>query len=166
MIESPLSHLPRLLKARGRCMPRSKYQRPEIYATGKREKLWKGEWREYYIDAEGKEQSRHKSKSWSRANFTKAEAQAELDALLRQQQQGGPRRDGSMTLAAFWEQVYYPVRAGRWAPNSRRQVDCLWRKHIKPLLGGKALKDICKADIDLLLLKLAGSAGRDLVAGV
>lgn len=31
------------------------------------------------------------------SNFTKAEAQAELDALLRDQQQGGPKRDGSMT---------------------------------------------------------------------
>ena len=82
-------------------MSRQKYQRPEVHATGKREKLWRGHWREYYIGADGKEHSRHKSKSWSRANYTKAEAQAELDALLREQQQGGLKRDGLMTLAAF-----------------------------------------------------------------
>ena len=41
MIESV--SLPRLLKARGRSMPKRKYQRPEVYATGKREKLWRGE---------------------------------------------------------------------------------------------------------------------------
>ena len=39
-------------------MSRQKYQRPEGYATGKREKLWEGEWREHHLDAEGREQSR------------------------------------------------------------------------------------------------------------
>lgn len=67
-------------------MSREKCKRPEGYATGKREKLWKGEWREHHLDAEGREQSR-RSKTWNRAHFTKAETQAKFDALLRDQQQ-------------------------------------------------------------------------------
>lgn len=136
-------------------MGHCRYQRPEVYASGKREKLWKGEWREYYIDAEGKEQSRHKSKAWSRANYTKAQAQEELDKLIRDQQQGGTKRDGSMSMEAFWEEIYYPVRAGRWGTNSRRTVEYLWRTYIKPAFGLKALKEITKSDIDLHLIKLA-----------
>jgi integrase len=167
MIESPVS-LPRLLKARGRAMPKRKYQRPEVYATGKREKLWKGEWREYYLDAEGKEQSRHKSKTWSRANYTKSEAQEALDELLREKKQAGPpKRDGSMMLAAFWDEVYYPVHAGKWGVSSRRLISSIWRKHIEPALGAMALKDIGKTDIDLHLLALAEAGlGKDGVAGV
>jgi len=135
--------------------------------TGKREALWRGEYREYYLDADGKEQSRHKSKPWSRANYTKAEAQAGFDALLLEQQQGGPKRDGSMTLRAFWEQVYYPVRSRKWAFNSRKQVSYLWKRHIKPALGGKALNQIVKSDIDLHLVKLSDAGtGSDLVSGV
>jgi integrase len=115
----------------------------------------------------GKEQSRHKSKTWSRANFTKAEAQAELDALLREQGQGGPRRDGSMTLAEFWDSVYHPVRAARWSLNSRRQVQYLWNKHIAPAFGGFPLQSITKADVDLHLLKMANAKlGKDLVGNV
>ena len=61
-------------------MARRKYQRPEVFATGTREKLWKVEYREYYIGADGKERSRHKSKTWNRATITKAQAQAECDS--------------------------------------------------------------------------------------
>lgn len=43
-----------------------------------------------------------RSKTWNRAHFTKAETQAKFDALLRDQQQGGPKWDGPMTLATFW----------------------------------------------------------------
>ena len=40
---------------------RQKYQRPTVYATGKREKLWKVEFREYFTGEDGAEYSRHKS---------------------------------------------------------------------------------------------------------
>ena len=49
-------------------MLRQKYQRPDVYPTGKRE---------YYVDTADKQQSRHKSKTWSRATYTKGQAQAE-----------------------------------------------------------------------------------------
>jgi hypothetical protein len=113
-------------------MPKKKYQRPEVYATGRRENLWKGEYREYYIGVDGQEYSRHKSKTWSRANYTKTEAQAELDTLLREQQQGGPKRDGGMTLAAFWNEIYRPIRSRKWAFNSRLAADTMWKLHIEP----------------------------------
>lgn len=45
MVES--GNLPQSLLAKGRSMPRRKYQRPEVYAwKGKSaEKFWKAEWR-------------------------------------------------------------------------------------------------------------------------
>jgi hypothetical protein len=125
-------------------MSRQKYQRPEGYATGKREKLWKGEWREHHLDAEGRGAITDRSKTWNRAHFTKAEAQAKFDALLRDQQQGGPKRDGSMTLAAFWEDVFYPVHAGRWAVNSRRYVDGIWWHYIHRA-GQQAVERDCQS---------------------
>jgi|SRR5579871_301790 len=154
MIESP-DNLPRLLRAKGRSMPRQKYQRPEVYATGKREKLWKGEWREYFVGADGQEHSRQKSKTWSRAQYTKSEAQAAFDALMRELQQGGPKADGSMTLEAFWNEVYYPVHSQRWTPNTRAANRYSWSL-VKPLWG-KPLKEVTKASIDLHLLHLAES---------
>ena len=142
------------LREIGRAMSRQKYQRPTVYATGKREKLWKVEYREYYLDSESKEQSRHKSKTWSRADHTKAEAQALCDQMLREMRQGGPRADGGMTLAEFWRTVYEPIRSRKWTGHTPKLIAGLWRNHIEPQLGAVPLKDITKATIQIHLGKL------------
>src|SRR5215472_11116995 len=124
MIES--TSLPQVITARGKAMPRQKWQRPEVYATGKREKLWKVEYREYYLDADRKERSRHKSKTWPRADFTKSEAQAACDKFLTEVQAGGPKPDGTMTLEQFWKDVYLPIRSRRWTGFTPVSVKSLW----------------------------------------
>lgn len=53
---------------------RQKYQRPAVFATGTREKLWKVRFREYFIGRDGKEAFRNKSATWSRADHTKVQA--------------------------------------------------------------------------------------------
>lgn len=163
MIQS--GSLPGILKSKGRSMPRKKYQRPEVHAAGRREKLWRAEWREYYIDPQGNQRSRHKSKTWCRQRFTKTEAQAELDRILRDLQQGGRKADGTMSLKAFWEEIYFPVQSARWEPNTRNSVGYQWRK-LEPLWS-KPLNEITKSVIDLHLLKLASSGlGASSVEGV
>lgn len=156
MIESA-DCLPRRLRAKGRSMPRQKYQRPEVYATGKREKLWKVEYREYYIDADGKEQSRHKSKTWSRSEYTKSQAQAACDKFLAELQEGGAKPDGGITLARFYEDFYLPIRSRHWTGYTATSVKSLWKNHINPKFGSIALKDICKAMIQVHLGALADS---------
>jgi integrase len=143
------------LRQIGRAMSRQKYQRPTVYATGKREKLWKVEYREYFLDAEGKEQSRHKSKTWSRAEFTKSEAQAACDRFLAGLQEGGTKRDGGMTLEQFWESIYLPIRSRKWTGHTHTSAASLWRCHIQAALGSVALKDISKAIVEVHLGKLA-----------
>ena len=138
-------------------MPRQKFQRPTVYATGKREKLWKAEYTEYYIGADGKEHGRHKSATWSRATHTKGQAQAKCDALMQELRGSGPKADGSMTLAQFWERVYLPIRERHWTGSTPTVAGCLWRKHIEPQLGSMALKDITKATLQIHLGKLADS---------
>jgi integrase len=136
-------------------MPRQKYQRPEVYLAGKREKLWKAEYREYYLDAKGVEKSRHKSATWSRADHTKSQAQEKCDALMQQIREGGPRADGSVTLTAFWTQIYYPVRSRRWEWNTKKALGNVWTNHVEPDLGRLRLEDITKATIELHLGRLA-----------
>jgi integrase len=155
-----------ILKARSRSMPRQKYQRPTVYPAGSREKLWKAEWREYFTGTDDKQSSRHRSKTWSRATHTKAQAQEALDALLRAEKEGPPKADGSITLIAFWDDIYYPIRIARWNTNTRRQAECFWRNHISPALGKLRLTDITKSSIELLLAKTAVGFGKAVVRGV
>jgi integrase len=146
---------------------RQKYQRPTVYATGKREKLWKVEFREYFTGEDGAEHSRHKSHTWSRADFTKSEAQAACDKLLVELQQGPPKADGSMTLHEFWERVYLPIRSRRWTGFTPTSVGSLWRLHIQPAFGAVPVKDITKAMVQVHLGKLADAGfGEQIIDGV
>lgn len=144
-----------IIRARARHMPRQKYQRPEVYLTGKREKIWKAEYREYFTGPDGKEHSRHKAATWSRKEHTKAEAQAKCDALMLTLKQGGPKADGSMSLTQFWETIYLPIRSRHWTGNTPIAAANTWKNHIAPYLGTVALKDITKASIQIALGRIA-----------
>ncbi len=146
---------------------RAKWQRPRVFATGTREALWKVEYRVYFIGVDGKEYSRHKSKTWSRANFTKAQAQAAADRMMLELQQGGPKADGSMTLRAFYESIYLPIRSRRWTGNTPVAAANTWKNHIAPQLGKLKLEEITKATIQLHLGRLADAGlGESTVGGV
>jgi integrase len=132
--------------------PRQKYQRPTVHACGK---LWKARYREYFTNADGKEDFRHKAATWTKAAHTKGEAQVKCDAMMLELSQGGPKADGSMTLAQFWERVYLPIRSRRWTGNTPTVAASLWKNHIEPQLGNVALKDITKATVQLHLMKMA-----------
>jgi integrase len=86
---------------------------------------------------------------------------------MRELQQGGPKADGSMSVKAFWDEIYYPVRSRRWSINTRHQARYLWANYIEPAFGTKALKDITKASIELHFVKLADEGrGEGLVRAV
>ena len=156
-----------LLKSRGPHMPRSKYQRPSVYATGKREKLWKAEFREYFTGEDGKEYCRHRSKTWSRAEFSKSEAQAACDKFLAQLQEGGAKPDGAITMERFYEDFYLPIRSRHWTGYTATSVRSLWKNHIKPKFGKVALRDISKAMVQVHLGALVDAGlGKVMVDGV
>ena len=134
---------------------RQKYQRPAVFATGTREKLWKVRYREYFVGADGKEHSRFKAATWSRTTHTKVQAQAKADKLIQELQAGPPKADGSMTLHAFWEQIYLPIRSRTWTGYTPTSAGSLYRNHIQPQLGNVPLQDITKAMIQIHLGKLA-----------
>ena len=80
---------------------RQKYQRPSVFATGVREKLWKVRFREYFLGRDGKEHFRFKAATWSRGTHTKVQAQTKADKLIQELQAGPPKADGTMTLGEF-----------------------------------------------------------------
>lgn len=135
-------------------MHRQKCQRPKVFATGTREKLWKIRYREYYIGRDGKENSREKSHTWSQANFTKGQAQTAADKLILELSQGPPKADGSMTLDQFWQEIYLPIRQRKWTGSTYPDVVNKYKNHILPAFGSVALQDITKASVQIHLGKL------------
>jgi integrase len=138
-------------------MPRQKYQRPEVYPwTGKSgEKFWKVEFRCYI---EGRK-PKHRAATWPFSRFSKAKAQAEADKLIRTETSCPARPDGSMTVAEFWEKVFYPVRKRRIAPNTQKCYESAWRTHVEPGIGKLELQNVTKLAVETVLGKIA-DAGR------
>ena len=146
---------------------RQKYQRPAVFATGTREKLWKVRYREYFVGQDGKEDFRNKSATWSQTNHTKKQAQAKADKLLQELQAGPPKADGGMSLDQFWQDVYWPIRSRKWHGSTPLCVKSMYQRHILPVFGSIPLKDISKAMIQIHLGKLADAKlGFDTVDGV
>ena len=143
-----------LLKSRGLHMPRTKYQRPEVYRwTGQGgEKFWKAEWRQYI---EGRPKPKHRAATWPCVGYTKARAQEECDRLVREETGGAPRPDGSVTAAHFWEKVYWPVEKRNGTTNTRAAYESCWRVHVEPAIGRMELQAVTKHDIDCVLGKIA-----------
>jgi integrase len=135
-------------------MPRQKYQRPTVKPwRGKSgEKYWKAEWHVYI---EGRPKPKHRAKTWPCRDYSKSEAQEACDKLVREETSGPPRPDGSMTVAEFWEKVFYPVRKRRVAPNTQAAYESSWRTHVEPGIGKLELQNVTKIAVETVLDRIA-----------
>jgi integrase len=156
MVESP-DNLPQLLKAKGRSMPRRRYQRPTVRLwVGKSgEKFWKAEWRVYI---EGRPEPKHRAQTWPSSEFTKSKAQELCDAMVREETGGIARPDGSMLVRDFWAKVFWPIVERRLALYSRANYESAWRVHIEPALGRQELQHVIKHGIEEMLGKMADAS--------
>lgn len=154
-----------MLKAKARSMSRAKYQRPTVRKwTGKSGKsFWRAEWRVYVT---GRPKPKHRVETWPCERHTKAAAQAACDRFVREET-GTEHADGSMTLAEFWERVFWPVREANVSRNTATAYRGYWRNHIAPTLGGLELQRITKNTVDQRLVAMAASgAAENLIDGV
>lgn len=143
-----------VLRTRGAHMSRSKYQRPAVKAwTGKSgQKYWRAEWR-VYID--GRPKPKHRVETWLCSEYTKTAAQKACDAMVREETGGPAAADGSLTVAEFWRQIYWPTTKLRVALNTRKSYESEWTAHIEPAIGKTELQHVRKAAVDAILNKQA-----------
>jgi integrase len=135
-------------------MSRAKYQRPEVHLwIGKsKTKYWKAEW---HVHIEGRAKPKHRLVTWLCSEYTKGQAQDECDRLVREETRGPARPDGGMTVAEFWERVFYPVRKQRVGHNTRMVYEKNWERYIKPAIGLLELQHVTKVAIEAMLGKMA-----------
>jgi integrase len=123
--------------------------------TGRKQQ-WGIDYFVYITGPDGKEKRIHKVARFGLcANVKRPAAQEACDRFMVSVNSGAAFADASMTLTQWWEQVYKPVRGGRWGRNTRIAYEYTWRKHIAPHVGAIGLADVNKLTIDRLLLKLS-----------
>lgn len=136
-------------------MSRQRFQRPEVFKSGKRVKVWRVEYRVYIRQPDGREKQRHTSETIGRlASMTKAEAQRRADKIVAAAT-GSVRADGSTKLQEFFETVYLPIQLPKWAKNTRSANASCLKNHVYPRFGKWPLEEIKKIDIERYLLSMA-----------
>jgi integrase len=145
------------LKSIGRHMPRQRFQRPSVRRMGTgRKQQWGVDYFVYVTEADAERRVHKVARFGFCAKVTKGKAQEACDGFMVAVNSGQVvSADASMTLATWWEQVFKPVRSGKWGRNTRIAYDYTWRKHIEPHVGSVRMSDMNKLTIDRLLLKLA-----------
>lgn len=140
-------------------MARPRYQRGFVEETGKLIRKWKVHWYVWITDSDGNEDRRHRNRVIGRRpskspqllsaadaalpEMTKAEAQAELDRIIRVEVGGvDPRRDGGMTFGDFFRGQWLPVRVSTWRNNTKETNLAVFETHIEPRWGKVKLDQI------------------------
>ena len=109
-----------------------KYQKGTVYPSGKRVKMWYGQYLVYRKDQQGKEVRRQRNvKLCPKANTPKWKAEQMLKEIILKETKGvGPTPtlppDDSVTFRWFVKERYIPMRRGSWSPPTRRRTPTTW----------------------------------------
>jgi len=99
-----------------------KYQKGRVYLSGKRVKMWYGQYLVYRNDQNGKEVRKQRNvRICPKANTPKWKAEQMLQEIILKECKGlGPTPtlppDDSVTFRWFVKQRYIPMRQGGWSP--------------------------------------------------
>lgn len=162
-------------------MARPRYQRGFVEETGKLIKKWKVHWYVWVTDGDGNEERRHRNRVIGRRpskstqllstsdaalpELTRAEAQAELDRIIRLEVGGvDPRRDSTMTFSDFFRGQWLPVRVSTWRNNTKETNLAVFETHIEPRWGRVKLDQIDAPSAATWLGELAKTYSPSLVS--
>jgi integrase len=146
------------LKAKGRHMPRQRFQRPEVRKMGSgRKQQWGCDYFVYVKDGDTERRMHKVGRFGFCSRVTKGKAQECCDRLMVTVNSGVAFADATMTLAEWWENVFKPIRGRKWSYSTRIGYASTWKCQIEPYLGNVRLGDLNKIGIDRLLLRLADS---------
>ena len=116
-------------------MPKSRHQEGRVEEVGKRVRKWRGHYFIYVVDANGKEQRKHRNVTLGpRSELKKWQAEQRLrEIIAREAGEGTARPDSSVTFALFWKTKFLPLQT--WRDSTRGVVEFVMDRHVLPRFG-------------------------------
>ena len=98
----------------------------------------------------------HKKRKDARAGFhAKARGAAEAGRLhQRIHRQAHKQGDSISTFTELWK-AFCAVKSGQWSKKTRENLQCLFGKHVVPIIGQQAPREVTLTSLQLLLNKMA-----------
>jgi integrase len=138
-----------------------KYQKGSVYLTGKRVKMWYGQYLVYRKDQDGKEIRKQRNvRICPKANTPKWKAEQMLQEIIAKETRGvGPTPtlppDDSVTFRWFVEQRYIPMRQGGWSPAYKETNTYQLGHYLVSHFGDMPLRNLSTFEIQVWLNGIA-----------
>ena len=128
-------------------------------------KVWVGFFHLWSIDVNGQRVRQKKEKTLGPASMPKHEAQQKLAEYITEYT-GRLNRQGSSisTFSQLWK-AFCAVKSGQWSTRTKEVLQCLFAKHVVPILGHQSPREVSLTSLQLLVNKMADDGYRKSAVG-
>lgn len=118
-------------------------------------KVWVGFFHLWTTSPDGRRIRQKKEKTLGPASMPRHEAQEKLADYITEYT-GKLTRQGAAisTFSELWR-AFCAVKSGQWSKKTKENLQCLFRKHVVPIIGEQGVREITLTSLQLLLNKLA-----------
>jgi integrase-like protein len=118
-------------------------------------KVWVGFFHLWTTESDGRHARKSKEKTLGPASMPKHEAQQKLADYIEEYTGRLAKQGRSIaTFADLWK-AFSAVKAGRWSMKTHEDLKYLFGKHVLPIIGNQAPREVTLTSLQLLLSKMA-----------
>ncbi len=151
----------------GRRLPRADAPEGWIKKIERRRdgKVWVGFFHLWTIDFNGRRARQKKEKTLGPASMAKHEAQQKLADYISEYTGRLSRQGNSIsTFGELWK-AFCAVKSGQWSARTKEIIECLFSKHVVPIVGLQSPREVTLTTLQLLLNKIAYDGYRESAVG-
>jgi hypothetical protein len=155
------------LRGLGRRLPKT--EAPEGWVKkierSREGKVWVGFFHLWTTDVRGRRVRTKKEKTLGPASMPKHEAQEKLTDYITEYTGRLTRQGDSIsTFGDLWK-AFCAVKSGQWSKKTKENLQCLFGKHVVPIIGQQAPREVTLTSLQLLLNKMAEDGYRKSAVG-
>jgi integrase-like protein len=128
-------------------------------------KVWVGFFHLWTTDIHGRRIRTKKEKTLGPASMPKHEAQEKLaDYITEYTGRLTKQGDSISTFGVLWK-AFCAVKSGQWSKKTKENLQCLFGKHVVPIIGQQAPREVTLTSLQLLVNKMAEDGYRKSAIG-
>ena len=162
----PVQHTDFDARGFGRRLPQTDAPEGWVKKVNRREgKVWVGFFHLWTTDAQARRVRTKKEKTLGSGSLPKHEAQQKLaDYISEYTGKLTKQGDSISTFTELWK-AFCAVTSGQWSMKTRQNLPCLFGKHVVPIVGQQAPREVTLTSLQLLLNKMAEDGYRKSAVG-
>jgi integrase len=128
-------------------------------------KVWVGFFHLWTTEVNGRRGRQKKEKTLGPASMPKHEAQQKLADYISEYTGRLSRQGNSIsTFGELWK-AFCAVKSGQWSTRTKEILQCLFAKHVVPIIGQQSPREVTMTSLQLLLNKMAEDGYRKSAVG-